>query len=160
MKGGRQYVKASECIRICSVPNSWNRCILSYSPAVFAGVVLRNRWDSLRGRIIRSRFLSPICGNSCKFGLIFQLGQYRTNRQESLTRDFSSEKGGKPQEYFVYFKVFLTHFWRKESVKIRRRICVVLPSAERTGQKQRNRPAPALWRIPHFRVPKGQTDHL
>ena len=34
------------------------------------------------------------------------LGQYRTNRQESLTRDFSSEKGVKPQEYFVYFKVF------------------------------------------------------
>ena len=32
------------------------------------------------------------------------LWQYRTNRQESLTRDFSSEKGGKPQEYFVYFK--------------------------------------------------------
>jgi len=38
------------------------------------------------------------------------LGQYRTNRQESLARDFSSEKGGKPQEYFVYFKVLLTHF--------------------------------------------------
>ena len=30
--------------------------------------------------------------------------QYRINRQESLTRDFSSEKGVKPQEYFVYFK--------------------------------------------------------
>ena len=57
---------------------------------------------------------------------VFQ-GQYRTNRQESLTRDFSSEKGGKPQEYFVYFKVFLTNFWRKRSVRIRRRICAVLP---------------------------------
>jgi hypothetical protein len=87
-------------------------------------------------------------------------GQHQTNRQESLAREFSSEKGGKPQEYFVYFKVFLTHFWRKESVKIRRRICVVLPSAECTGQKHRNCPAPALWRIPHFWVPKGQTDHL
>ena len=30
--------------------------------------------------------------------------QYRINRQESLTRDFSSKKGVKPQEYFVYFK--------------------------------------------------------
>ena len=41
--------------------------------------------------------------------------QYRINRQESLTRDFSSEKGVKPQEYFVYFKVLQTHFWRKRS---------------------------------------------
>ena len=53
--------------------------------------------------------------------------QYRANRQDSLTRDFSSEKGVKPQEYFVYFKVLLTHFWRKRSVRIRRRICAVLP---------------------------------
>ena len=53
--------------------------------------------------------------------------QYRINRQESLTRDFSSKKGVKPQEYFVYFKVLLTHFWRKRSVRIRRRICAVLP---------------------------------
>ena len=55
------------------------------------------------------------------------IGEYRTNRQESLTRDFSSEKGGKPQEYFVYFKVLLTYFWRKRSGRIRRRICAVLP---------------------------------
>ena len=55
------------------------------------------------------------------------LWQYRTNRREILAREFSSEKGGKPQEYFVYFKVFLTHFWRKRSVRIRRRICAVLP---------------------------------
>jgi len=41
--------------------------------------------------------------------------QYRTNRQESLARDFSSEKGVKPQEYFVYFKVLQTHFWWKRS---------------------------------------------
>ena len=41
------------------------------------------------------------------------LGQYHINRQESLTRDFSSEKGVKPQEYSVYFKVLQTHFWRK-----------------------------------------------
>ena len=62
-------------------------------------------------------------GNRCKY----VLRQYRTNRQESLARDFSSEKGGKPQEYFVYFKVLLTHFWRKRSVRIRRCICAVLP---------------------------------
>ena len=41
--------------------------------------------------------------------------QYRINRQESLTRDFSSEKGVKPQEYFVYFKVLQTNSWRKRS---------------------------------------------
>ena len=57
---------------------------------------------------------------------VFQ-GQYRINRQESLTKDFSSEKGVKPQEYSVYFKVLQTNFWRKRSVKIRRRICAVLP---------------------------------
>ena len=56
-----------------------------------------------------------------------RLRQYRTNRQESLTRDFSSEKGAKPQEYFVYFKVLRTNFWRKKSVRIRSRICAVLP---------------------------------
>ena len=55
------------------------------------------------------------------------LRQYRTNRQGSLPRDFSSEKGGKPQEYFVYFKVLRTNFWRKRSGRIRRRICAVLP---------------------------------
>jgi|GEM_PF-5502802 len=27
----------------------------------------------------------------------------------------------------MYFKVFQTPFWRKESVRIRRRICAVLP---------------------------------
>ena len=59
--------------------------------------------------------------------------QYRINRQESLTRDFSSEKGGKPQEYFVYFKVFRTNFWRKRSVRIRRRICAVLPKQKETA---------------------------
>ena len=58
---------------------------------------------------------------------IFCLRQYRTNRQESLTKEFASEKGGKPQEYFMYFKVFRTPFWRKKSVRIRRRICAVLP---------------------------------
>ena len=41
------------------------------------------------------------------------LWQYRINRQESLTKDFSSEKGVKPQEYSVYFKVLQTNFWRK-----------------------------------------------
>ena len=58
---------------------------------------------------------------------LMKLGQYRINRQESLTRDFSSEKGVKPQEYFVYFKVLQTKSWRKRSVRIRRRICAVLP---------------------------------
>ena len=33
----------------------------------------------------------------------------------------------------MYFKVFLTHFWRKESVRIRRRICVVLPTKISSG---------------------------
>ena len=55
--------------------------------------------------------------------------QYRINRQESLTRDFSSEKDVKPQECFVYFKVLQTNSWRKRSVRIRRRICAVLPYA-------------------------------
>ena len=55
------------------------------------------------------------------------IGQYRTNRQESLARDFSSGKGAKPQKYFVYFKVSLTHFWRERSVRTRGRICAVLP---------------------------------
>ena len=54
-------------------------------------------------------------------------GQYRINRQESLTRDFPSEKGVKPQEYFVYFKVLQTNFWRERSVRIRRRIYAMLP---------------------------------
>ena len=64
---------------------------------------------------------------SSKYALIQKLlGQYHTNWQESLTRDFASEKGVKPQEYFVYFKVLQTHFWRKRSVRIRRRICAVL----------------------------------
>ena len=40
---------------------------------------------------------------------------------------FCVGKGVKPQEYFVYFKVLQTHFWRKRSVRIRRRICAVLP---------------------------------
>ena len=61
--------------------------------------------------------------------LFRNFGQYRTIRQESLTREFASEKGGKPPEYFVYFKVFLTPFWRKESVRIRRRNYAVLPKA-------------------------------
>ena len=47
-------------------------------------------------------------------------------------REFASKKGGKPQEYFVYFKVFLAHFWRKESVRIRRRNCVELPQVKCT----------------------------
>ena len=41
--------------------------------------------------------------------------QYRINRQESLTRDFLSENGVNPQEYFVYFKVLQTNFRRKRS---------------------------------------------
>ena len=57
---------------------------------------------------------------------LIPIWQYRTNRQESLTRDFSSEKGVKPQEYFVYFKVLQTNSWRKRSGRIRRRICAVL----------------------------------
>ena len=75
------------------------------------------------------RLQPPFLGgiSSMAIAIKSELGQYRTNRQESLTRDFASEKGGKPQEYFVYFKVFLTHFWRKRSVRIRRRICAVLP---------------------------------
>ena len=64
--------------------------------------------------------LTVDCPYSNVYGLFFPskrdmifLRQYRINRQESLTRDFSSEKGVKPQEYSVYFKVLQTNFWRK-----------------------------------------------
>ena len=91
------------------------------------------QWLRIIGKrsIVRNRLYVQISDEknllSSKYALIQKFpGQYHTTRQESLTRDFSSEKGVKPQEYFVYFKVLLTHFWQKRSVRIRRRICVVL----------------------------------
>ena len=36
------------------------------------------------------------------------------------------------QEYFVYFKFFKPQYWSKRSAEDRRRICVVMPTKEKT----------------------------
>ena len=97
-----------------------NACSRKKTACVFLWQYRINRQESLAKKI-RQNPMTHLYGVA--------LRQYRIIWRESLTRGFASEKGGKPPEYFVYFKVFLTPFWRKESVRIRRRNYAVLPKA-------------------------------